>query len=229
MSIDETVQLLRHNKRCTYYASVLPVISIATTPSILRILCNSILRCFGFTRVNGDQVAHLMNEIVWPNLAKLMTQSAQADNVGAGGFAGMKLLVETLSGITLSPATIMLKAPPVARTILKGACDLILILETAFARSHHYVTEEDIRKSSLGYKYGPMSSDPEGPSRRRLVHADIESLIPLRATEAFSMPRDRSIMRIRAEMEAVINKYRLTDDDGIQPASNMSRFGSFDS
>lgn len=149
--------------------------------------------------------------------------------MGAGGFAGMKLLVETLSGITLSPAAIMLEAPPVARTILKGTCDLILILETAFARSHHYVTEEDIRKSSLDYKYGSMISDSEGPSRRRLVHTDIESLIPLRTMEAFSMLRDRSIMRIRAEIGAVINKYRLIDDEGTQPASNMSRFGSFDS
>lgn len=209
MAIDETVRLLRHAVRSVYATA--PIIFGPTVigPTVSRILCNNIVRYFGFPKVTGEHVDNIMSNVVWENLAKFMVQSVSQEVAIWGGISALTLTT-IFGGLALLPGTPLLEAPPAARMITKCACDLILILDRAFSYGGRFVTKEEIRQASIEYKTKGLSSPAlSKKSIRSLVHDEVEKLIPLVSLKNASMSTVNNISHIRNGMEKTIQGNRI--------------------
>lgn len=207
LAINETVRLLGHAIKTIYAASPLLFTSEVVAPTVSRILCDRIIRCFGFPKVQAQYVDGIMNKVVWSNLGKFMAQSLVQDTAVAGGMAALTLFT-LFGGLALIPSLPLLDTPPAARMIIKCACDLILILQCAFqSGSNKFVTHEEIRASTIEYRMkGRSRTGGVYESIRDVVHEDINKLVPLMPSkETTLMLSNRNKSRIYATMIDIIN------------------------
>ncbi|KAH7060920.1 hypothetical protein B0J12DRAFT_650686 [Macrophomina phaseolina] len=223
LAIDETVRLLRHAIRSVYATSI-PVIFAPTVigPTVSRILCNNIIRCFGFPKITAEYVDDIMSKVVWANLAKFLAQSVGQEVTVWGGITALTLATVT-GGLAIVPGTPLLEAPPAARMVVKCACDLILILDRAFSFGGKFVTKDQIRQASNDYKLGARRDTPEFPSSiRGAVHREIEALIPLVSLKNASMLTKNYISRVRNGMEDIIRRNKFRNAEMITPMDSVS-------
>ncbi|KAL1615001.1 hypothetical protein SLS54_009342 [Diplodia seriata] len=219
-AIDDTVRLLGHAVRST--ASPIPFTTGVVVPTVSRILCDKIIRCFGFPKISAEYVDGIMNKVVWSNLARFMLQTLSQDVVRFTGIAVLNSAA-VFGAPSLVPGLPLLDTPPAARMIVKCACDLILILQCAFQSGNKFITNEDIRSATIEYK-AKRRSGMGGPheSIREAVHEEINKLIPLRLSrQGAQILSGSNKLRIRATMEEIVrdNAFRKEDPARSQPDS----------
>lgn len=174
-AIDESIRFLRHGIRTSSVAAVTVVGSSITTPTISRILCDNILKCFGFPKIDPASVNNIMNKIIGWNLYGFLAQQIGQSVVLSTGVA--VLCIFSLGGaLPLVAGLSMLEVPTAGRMIVKCACDLILILDRAFKHGGKFVTSQDIEEASQEYVATTVQG---GWSKRKQVHAQVTGLIPI--------------------------------------------------
>ncbi|KAK0622203.1 hypothetical protein DIS24_g11290 [Lasiodiplodia hormozganensis] len=213
LAINETIRFLGHAIRTMYVASPALIGAGVVAPTVSRLLCNRIIRCFGFPKIEAKYVDDIMSKVVWSNLAKFMTQTFAPDTAVAGGMAALTLVT---GGIALIPGIPFLETPPAARLIIKCACDLILILQCAFQSGNNkFVTNEEIRAATIEYKTkGRSRTGGVYESIRDVVHKEINKLIPLMPSkQAARMLSNSNKSRIQATMRDIISDNAFTKED----------------
>ncbi|KAL0260710.1 hypothetical protein SLS55_004400 [Diplodia seriata] len=227
-AIDDTVRLLGHAVRST--ASPIPFTTGVVVPTVSRILCDKIIRCFGFPKISAEYVDGIMNKVVWSNLARFMLQTLSQDVVRFTGIAVLNSAA-VFGAPSLVPGLPLLDTPPAARMIVKCACDLILILQCAFQSGNKFITNEDIHSATIEYKAKRRSGlGGAHESIREVVHEEINKLIPLRLSrQGAQILSGSNKLRIRATMEEIIrdNAFRKEDSgrsqtDSVESSSVLS-------
>lgn len=137
-----------------------------------EILLESLDRCFGLTKAEANQVCAIMEEIVWPNMFKYMAQHITqnlavwtlATNLGAATGLGFGL-------VAVFPFP---EATAVARVIVRGACDLIIVLDQAFRWGGKELSPDLVRRAAAGYRRESVVG--MSVSTRSKMHYDINSM-----------------------------------------------------
>ena len=201
-AITECMRLGTHAIRTA--AIPLPLTGIIGTPTISRLICESVLQCFGFPKTTPAEVERIMSDIVMGNLSSFMkvsitqfcvvgamTLGAAIPTAGIGAVVG---LVGCLCGF-----------PPTARMLLKCSCDMILILERSFRYGGKYVSTKQIEDAAKYYTTATIktfSSKEKGLQQQ--VHDEIDQLIPLKKVSV-----GFKFGKLRTSMEEIIYNNRF--------------------
>ncbi|KAH0080042.1 hypothetical protein KCU60_g16811, partial [Aureobasidium melanogenum] len=200
-AIDESIRLLRHGIYASSIGAVTVVGPAVSTPTISRILCDNILKCFGFPKIDPASVNNIMNKIIGWNLYGFLAQQVSQSLTLSAGVAMLCLI--TLGGATpLVAALSLLEVPTAGRMIIKCACDLILILDRAFKHGGKFVTSQDIELACQEYV---ATTVVDGRSKRKQVHAQVRGLIPVVSKRFWNAVR---ISIIKTGMEEIIENNR---------------------
>ncbi|THZ23904.1 hypothetical protein D6C90_09289, partial [Aureobasidium pullulans] len=200
-AIEESIRLLRHGVWASSVGAVGIVVPSITTPTISRILCDNILTCFGFPKINPASVNNIMNKIIGWNLIRFLAQQV-SQSVTLGSLVAGLTIVSLGGGAPIIGLMSLLEAPAAARMIIKCACDLILILDRAFKHGGKFVTSTDIELASREYVAKPSE---KGRSRRKEVHAQVMKLIPIVSKRFWNSVR---ISKIKVGMDEIIRNNR---------------------
>ncbi|KAG9672069.1 glycoside hydrolase, partial [Aureobasidium melanogenum] len=167
----------------------------------IQILCDNILKCFGFPKIDPASVNNIMNKIIGWNLYGFLAQQiAQSVTLGTGVAV---LCIFSLGGaLPLVAGLSLLEVPTAGRMIVKCACDLILILDRAFKHGGKFVTSQDIELACQEYVATTVQG---GWSKRRQVHAQVKGLIPIVSRKFWNAVR---ISVIKVGMEEIIENNR---------------------
>ncbi|THW54725.1 hypothetical protein D6D20_09997, partial [Aureobasidium pullulans] len=200
-AIEESIRLLRHGVWASSVGAVGIVVPSITTPTISRILCDNILICFGFPKINPASVNNIMNKIIGWNLIRFLAQQV-SQSVTLGSLVAGLTIVSLGGGAPIIGLMSLLEAPAAARMIIKCACDLILILDRAFKHGGKFVTSTDIELASREYVAKPTE---KGRSKRKEVHARVMKLIPIVSKRFWNSVR---ISKIKVGMDEIIRSNR---------------------
>ena len=200
-AIEESIRLLRHGVWASSVGAVGIVVPSITTPTISRILCDNILICFGFPKINPASVNNIMNKIIGWNLIRFLAQQV-SQSVTLGSLVAGLTIVSLGGGAPIIGLMSLLEAPAAARMIIKCACDLILILDRAFKHGGKFVTSTDIELASREYVAKPSE---KGRSKRKEVHARVMKLIPIVSKRFWNSVR---ISKIKVGMDEIIRSNR---------------------
>ncbi|CAD0113833.1 unnamed protein product [Aureobasidium uvarum] len=175
-------------------------VSTVSTPTISRMLCDNILRCFGFPKIDPASVNNIMNKIIGWNLKRFLTQQVGHWGLASGSMA--VVIVTAGAGTPLLAGLSLLEASSAARIIVKCTCDLILILDRAFKHGGKFVTGSDIELARREY----VTTQAQGSwSKRKQVHAQVVRLIPVISKKFWNAVR---ISNIKVGMEEIIQNNR---------------------
>ena len=163
-----------------------PMSGIVVAPTMAWLVCNVALRAFGFGKVNGREFEEIMRELVWSNTDKLILQSL---SLVAVHNVALALLGPYFYYILPSVAA----KTGSARVVIACACDVILILEHAFAINGKRVWPSDIRKSAQEYR-----------AKMGAVHDDIRRMIPTWKHVQYH----KGIPQLREDIENIIQTHR---------------------
>jgi hypothetical protein len=211
LAVTECVRLLRHAEWTSMATSPLVFASTVSTPTISRLLCNNIMRCFGFIDIMAEDVDGIMSKVVWWNLAKFMAQSVSQSILIWGGVATLTLFT-LIGGIPLAIGAPLLEVLPAARMIIKCACDLIIILDRAFSNGGKTATKEEINHASKEYTSKiSIDTGSAGCSRKSKVHQEVEELIPIMSWKFY---KPMQISKLQSGVGEIIerNRFGLSDN-----------------
>ncbi|THZ41391.1 hypothetical protein D6C87_05756 [Aureobasidium pullulans] len=200
-AIEESIRLLRHGVWASSVGAVGIVVPSITTPTISRILCDNILTCFGFPKINPASVNNIINKIIGWNLVRFLAQQV-SQSVTLGSLVAGLTIVSLGGGAPIIGLMSLLEAPAAARMIIKCACVLILILDRAFKHGGKFVTSTDIELASREYV---AKTSEKGRSRRKEVHAQVMTLIPIVSKRFWNSVR---ISKIKVGMDEIIRSNR---------------------
>jgi len=223
LAISESVRVLHQaNCVCMTVGAVVPFTSTAGAPTISRLPCDNIFRCFGFTKIALSDVDAIVNKILWPNVHRFLAQSISQTVTIWGAFVTVTLFSFGPGGIPLALAAPLLEVLPVARLIVKCACDLTLVLDAAFKLGGKTSSMEQIKKAALQYRTKQkMGNLDESPSIRQLVHRRVPQLIPYLPIKFY---KGLQIAAIRTGMEAIIQDNRFDILEGWDSSLSMDTF-----
>lgn len=175
------------------------------TPILARLLCDKIVRCFGFRDIKSDDAANIMAAVVFRNLWYFMAQSIGQDFWNWTVWATTSWLL-----IPLPP---LLKIWPAARMLIKCACDFIIILHRVFCSEGINATPSHIRTALIEYSSRKDAEGHSTESTRTKVHREIEENFPVK--KKFY----RNLKREKAEewMEEIIKRNELRPRDYQSP------------
>jgi hypothetical protein len=202
LSIDQTVRLLRTEMKSLVFPTEIG------PPTISKVICETILRCFGLTKAEANQIDAIMAEIVWPNIVKYMAQHITQNlavwtlATGLGAATGL--------GFGLVAVLPFLEAPAVARVIVKGACDLIIVLDQAFRWGGKDLSPDLVRRAAWEYRRENVAG--MSISARSSVHNDINSMFPIMSKLITRIYRPGYITKITEEMRKIVESNRLRLD-----------------
>ncbi|CAD0026928.1 unnamed protein product, partial [Aureobasidium pullulans] len=214
-AIEESIRLLRHGVWASSVGAVGIVVPSITTPTISRILCDNILTCFGFPKINPASVNNIMNKIIGWNLIRFLAQQV-SQSVTLGSLVAGLTIVSLGGGAPIIGLMSLLEAPAAARMIIKCACDLILILDRAFKHGGKFVTSTDIELASREYVAKPSE---KGRSKRKEVHAQVMKLIPIVSKRFWNSVR---ISKIKVGMDEIIRSNRWEPSKAIVRADSVA-------
>lgn len=221
LAVDETIRLLRTAVKTASIGAPLMLSSSVSTPSFSRLLCGTILRCFGLSRVSDGQnceedVNYIMDNIVWSNLAAFMAQSISTAIGNAPFIVTMPLF----------------EAPAAARMIIRCACDLIIILDRACQIGGKHVTRHQVQEASAEYlklieKIATrddvdMIDAHDRPSMRRLVHQQINQMFPIASTLFLKIYKKEQIEKIRQRIKEIVADHRMRQSGDQAPSPKHS-------
>ncbi|GKT41015.1 uncharacterized protein ColSpa_01196 [Colletotrichum spaethianum] len=159
---------------------------------------------------------------------------------GGIGFLTATTVVGSIPLIVGAP---LFEAPAAARMVIKCACDLILILDQAFQEGGKSVSREKIERTTAMYTKSNVPGIEDDTqvmkSRRRLVHQEINKLIPLvstiamealrkkSATVALSAYRHKSVSEYRDGIREILAKHRIPPPESTElDNSDVASVGS---
>lgn len=204
LSIDQTVRLLRTEMKSLIFPTVIG------PPTLSKVICETILRCYGLTKAEANQVDAIMEEIVWPNMVKYMAQHITQNlaiwtlATGLGAATGL--------GFGLVAVLPFLEAPAVARVIVKGACDLIIVLDQAFRWGGKDLSPDLVRRAATEYRRESVVG--MSVSTRSRVHHDINSMFPIMSKLITRVYRPGYITKITEGMKKIVESNRMRLDTG---------------
>lgn len=204
LSIDQTVRLLRTEMKSLIFPTVIG------PPTLSKVICETILRCYGLTKAEANQVDAIMEEIVWPNMVKYMAQHITQNMAvwtlatGLGAATGL--------GFGLIAVLPFLEAPAVARVIVKGACDLIIVLDQAFRWGGKELSPDLVRRAATEYRRESVVG--MSVSTRSRVHHDINSMFPIMSKLITRVYRPGYITKITEGMKKIVESNRMRLDTG---------------
>ena len=150
----------------------IPLADSVVTSVLSRILCDNIVRCFGFPNVKSEEVSKIVSNVIVLNLGKFMAQSLGQDFVNFGGMV--------VSPFLLGYSPPFLKLWPAARMVVKCASDLIIVLDGAFTLGGPAATAKHVKLALIKYS---STKDAEGmrtTSSRAKVHNEIGEKFPMK-------------------------------------------------
>ncbi|KZL71939.1 peptidoglycan binding domain protein [Colletotrichum tofieldiae] len=242
-AVEKTLRLLRTAVNTASLGAGFGLTSFVATPSISRHLCYEIAHgCFGMPAAKVDEINSVLSRLVWANLSSFMAQTLGQFSVIWGGIAFLTATT-VVGSIPLIVGAPLFEAPAAARMVIKCACDLILILDQAFQEGGKNASREKIERATAIYTKScvPVTEGNAQvmKSRRRLVHQEINKLIPLvstlamealrkkSATVALSAFRHKSISEYRDGVKEILLKYRTNGDEITGPDnSDVMSIGS---
>ncbi|KAK2010458.1 hypothetical protein LZ32DRAFT_607472 [Colletotrichum eremochloae] len=242
-AVEKTLRLLRTAVNAATFGAGLGLTSFVATPSISKHLCYEIAHgCFGMPSAKVDEINSTLSRLVWANLSSFMTQTLGQASVIWGGIAFLTATT-VVGSIPLIVGAPLFEAPAAARMVIKCACDLILILDQAFRDGGKNVSKERIQLATAMYTKNSISVRENGAqvmkSQRRLVHQDINRLIPLvsslakealrkkSAKVALGAYRHKSISEYRDGLKEILAKYRAPQAEGTElDNAEVSSIGS---
>ncbi|CAJ2506729.1 Uu.00g079150.m01.CDS01 [Anthostomella pinea] len=207
-ALEETVRLLNYSNWSTMAGSAILVGSTISTPTISRMLCTRIIKCFGILNSVDkiDEVERIAQRVLWRNLGTFMTLN-MGQIVGILGITAGLTFASVFGGIPVLASLPFATIPPAARMVTKCACDLILILAAAFSRKGKVVTKQDFQDASTQY----CSKTVEGEaSVRTRTHKDVDKLIPIISVK-FYQPLSMTSMRTALQRLIVRHRFTLAD------------------
>ncbi|GJC81677.1 hypothetical protein ColLi_04515 [Colletotrichum liriopes] len=239
-AVEKTLRLLRTAVNTASLGAGFGLTSFVATPSISRHLCYEIAHgCFGMPAAKVDEINSVLSRLVWANLSSFMAQTLGQFSVIWGGIAFLTATT-VVGSIPLIVGAPLFEAPAAARMVIKCACDLILILDQAFQEGGKNASREKIERATAVYTKSciPVTEGNAQvmKSRRRLVHQEINKLIPLvstlamealrkkSATVALSAFRHKSISEYRDGVREILLKYRTNgaESTGLDNSDVMS-------
>ncbi|TQN63661.1 Translocase of chloroplast 90, partial [Colletotrichum shisoi] len=230
-AVEKTLRLLRTAVNTASLGAGLGLTSYVATPSISRHLCHEIAHgCFGMPAAKVDEVNSVLSRLVWANLSSFMAQTLGQFGVIWGGIAFLTATT-VVGSIPLIVGAPLFEAPAAARMVIKCACDMILILADAFRAGGKSASRGAIEAATAAYTKNriPVAEGGPGPvggarvlrSRRRLVHQEVNRLIPLVSSVAMEALRKRSAsVAMGAYRQKSVSEYR----DGM--TSILAKYGS---
>ncbi|WQF79485.1 Putative GTP binding domain, Tle1 phospholipase, P-loop containing nucleoside triphosphate hydrolase [Colletotrichum destructivum] len=233
-AVEKTLRLLRTAVNTASLGAGLGLTSYVATPSISRHLCHEIAHgCFGMPAAKVDEVNSVLSRLVWANLSSFMAQTLGQFSVIWGGIAFLTATT-VVGSIPLIVGAPLFEAPAAARMVIKCACDMILILADAFRAGGKSASRGAIEAATAEYTKNRIPAaeggeDGSGPvggarvlrSRRRLVHQEVNRLIPLVSSVAMEALRKRSAsVAMGAYRQKSVSEYR----DGM--TSILAKYGS---
>ncbi|OBR11669.1 Peptidoglycan binding domain protein [Colletotrichum higginsianum IMI 349063] len=234
-AVEKTLRLLRTAVNTASLGAGLGLTSYVATPSISRHLCHEIAHgCFGMPAAKVDEVNSVLSRLVWANLSSFMAQTLGQFSVIWGGIAFLTATT-VVGSIPLIVGAPLFEAPAAARMVIKCACDMILILADAFRAGGKSASRAAIEAATAAYTKnripvaegggeggpGPVGGARVLRSRRRLVHQEVNKLIPLVSSVAMEALRKRSAsVAMGAYRQKSVSEYR----DGM--TSILAKYGS---
>ena len=222
-AIDKTIKLLQEPSKKAYFKS-----TINSTTNSSRSLCNAIaIGCFGLSTAKALEIEKIVSSVVWANMVPflaivlgpgtLISGTASAASVAAELYTlepiGQQIIKFTAK--VLRKGAARFEVPAVRRMLTKCACDIILVLDQAFRDGGgKSVTSKKIETVAKIYAYVPANRESAihlRVSRKRLVHKEVNDLIPLLSSE----PSHRHLSKFRTDMKAIIERYRFKE--GAEP------------
>ena len=173
---------------------------------IARLICDTALRSFGFSKVHSADLEVIMRSIVWQRMYTFLykTVTILATTVTAGVFAGPLVLISmAVNSLISTPAT--------ARMVVSCSCDIMLCLERAFYVSSEWVGSKEIKAAAEWYKVNLFDA----------VHQEVATLIPqysLRSSPMAGLRQSFQFSKLRVGMEAIINRHRASKPTKDLPA-----------
>ena len=165
---------------------------------IARLICDTALRSFGFSKVHSADLEVIMRSIVWQRMYTFLykTVTILATTVTAGVFAGPLVLIPmAVNSLISTPAT--------ARVVVSCSCDIILCLERAFSVSSEWVGSKEIKAAVEWYKVNLFDT----------VHQEVATLIP-----EYRFRKNFQFSKLRVGMEAIIDRHRASKPTKDLPA-----------
>ena len=214
-AITECMRLGTHAIRTA--AVPLPFTGMIATPTVSRLICESVLQCFGFPKAAPDEVEAIMRDIVMGNLKKFMAVSLTqflAVSVAAAGVA-----VPTAGiGVVVGAVGCLWALPVTARMLLKCSCDMILVLERSFRYEGKYVSTKQIEDAAKYYSTSTIKTFAGKEKRlQQQVHDEVDQLIPLKsATIGFKFNK------LRGDVERIVSSNRFDGDRSSRNSSSLA-------
>ena len=151
---------------------LIPLADSVLTSVLSRILCDNIVRCYGFPNIRSEEVSKIASKVVVLNLGKFMAQSIGQDFVNVGGMLVSPFL------LGFSPP--FLKLWPAARMVVKCASDLIILLDGAFTLGGPTATAKHVRLALIKYSSTIKAEGMRKISNRAKVHNEIGEKFPMK-------------------------------------------------
>lgn len=231
LAVDETVRLLCAAVTTASVGSGLVFTSAVSTPSYSRILCSTIVRCYGLAAAKNhsreEEIDHLMHKVVWSNLAPFMAQTVTQTVLIWSGVAALTLFTY-FGGIPLAASAPLLEAPAAARMIVKCACDLVIIIDRSFQFGGKQMTGAQIQRASMEYLQPPPGPG-EFRSRRRQVHQEINDLIPTLSSLSIKIHKKSFLSKLGDGIREIIAAHCIRPDESPLGAEELTPDSSHDS
>lgn len=196
-AIDSTMTLLRTAISASNAAAMTVILNRIVVPTYSRLLCDTIVRCYGLEQpslvgASESHIDYIMSTVVWRNLGAFM---------GRSFFAGIGDISVLFVGAPF------IEAPVVARMVIKCACDLVIILDRAYQIGGKTAIKETVHRASLEYLVPTRNFT--GPSRKQLVHEQVNKLIPAFSRLAIKIYQGQQLAHLRDGIERIIIGNRM--------------------
>ncbi|KAI9730883.1 MAG: hypothetical protein M1834_005601 [Cirrosporium novae-zelandiae] len=201
-AITEALRLYFHAVSAAISPSPIP--SSISTYSMSTTVCAETLRCFGFQKIRPEAIDAIIRNIVWSNINWWSSLARNTLNLGLATLCGIFTFGP---GAAIGAVGGIFEAVPTAKVIIRCSCDIILILERAFAHAQgDIVWEDSIKRAAEAYadRNMKLAGCKELQSRADLVHEEINNSLG-----CWDIKRCFQPARIRKILEDVINNHRV--------------------
>ncbi|KAK0369223.1 hypothetical protein CLIM01_13420 [Colletotrichum limetticola] len=191
------------------------VVSAVTTPTISRVLCREIAQgCFGLPKRIIEDMDEILAKVVWRNLAPFMAQAVGQSIFVCGGAVCLTLFT-LIGGIPLAAGALLFEAPAAARMLLKCACDLTLVLESAYRSGGKTMSSKRVEQAATTYAKSNFTVIRNGvsvtKSRRGAVHQAVNDIVPMFSALAIKAFLRESTEKLEHGLQDILVRHRLDE------------------
>ncbi|EXF74204.1 hypothetical protein CFIO01_06798 [Colletotrichum fioriniae PJ7] len=223
-AVKKTLRLLRSVVVAASAGFGTGVVSAVTTPTISRVLCREIAQgCFGLPDRVIKDMDEILAAVVWRNLAPFMAQAVGQSIFVCGGAVCLTLFT-AVGGIPLAAGAMLFEAPAAARMFLKCACDLTLVLESAYRSGGKTMSSKRVEQAANTYAKSNFTVIRNGvsvtKSRRGAVHQAVNDIVPMFSALAIKAFLSESTEKLERGIQDVLVRHRLDEVLSTVPGSD---------